>query len=133
MHCNIEAPEAAERSYRKEFGVAMAAYIVVVPVSVTLLEHHPHAWWRFLVALAPVAAVVLAAVAFVRFLSRMDELQRRIQLGALAFGFGGSGLLTFTYGWLENAGLPSLSYIWVLPLMIALWGIGVAVGHRRYR
>jgi len=65
--------------------------------------------------------------------SRMDELGQRIQLEALAFGFGAAGMLTFAYGFLENAGFPQLSYIWVFPLMIALWSIGGAIAYYRYR
>ena len=42
-------------------------------------------------------------------------------------------MLTFAYGFLENAGLPKLSYVYVLPLMITLWGIGGAIATRRYR
>jgi hypothetical protein len=88
---------------------------------------------RALIAVAPVVPTIFALFAFVRFLGRMDELQRRIQLEALGFGFGATAILTFAYGFLENAGLPRLSYIWVLPAMVALWGIGGAVAARRYR
>ena len=42
-------------------------------------------------------------------------------------------LIPFAYGFLENAGFPQLSYIWVFPVMIALWGIGGAIALRRYR
>ena len=44
--------------------------------------------------------------AFVRFLGRMDELQRRIHLEALGFAFGATAILTFAFGLMENAGLP---------------------------
>jgi len=63
----------------------------------------------------------------------MDELQRRIHLEALGFAFGATAILTFAYGFLENAGLPRLSYIWILPAMVVLWGVGAAVASWRYR
>jgi hypothetical protein len=63
----------------------------------------------------------------------MDELQRRLHLEALGFAFGASAILTFAYGLMENAGLPRLSYIWVLPAMVLLWGLGAAVASWRYR
>lgn len=85
------------------------------------------------VVLLPLVPAAFALVAYLRFLSRMDELGRRIQLEALAFAFGVAGFLTFAYGFLENAGFLMLSYIWVFPLMIVLWGIGGAVASRRYR
>jgi hypothetical protein len=89
--------------------------------------------FRAPVALLPVIPAIFALVAYLRFLSRMDELGRRIQLEALAFSSGVTGFVTFTYGFLEeNAGFSHLSYIWVFPLMIAMWGIGGAIASRRY-
>jgi hypothetical protein len=123
----------AVRSYVLEFAGAMVAYAVVLVVSILLISGHPHAAWRIPLALAPVVPVAFGMWAFIRFLGRMDELQRRIQLEALALACGGTGLLTFSYGFLENVGLPHLSLIWVFPLLIALWGLGGAVASWKYR
>lgn len=123
----------AGRSYVKEFGGAMAAYVIVLPISITVLEANPGGWWRVPMALAPVVPAIFMVWAFVRFLGRIDELQRRIHFEALALAFGGTALLTFSYGFLENAGFPHLSMIWVLPLMAALWGLSAALASRRYR
>jgi hypothetical protein len=110
----------------------MAAYVIVVLVSIKLVSGLDQPI-KTLVALTPLVPAALALYAYLRFLSRMDELGRRIQLEALAFGFGAAGMLTFAYGFLENAGFPQLSYIWVFPLMIFLWGIGGAIASYRYR
>jgi hypothetical protein len=123
---------AAGRAYTREFAVAMAAYVVAVIVTVWLTPSIDPAL-RAPFVLLPLIPSVFALRAYLRFLGRMDELGRRIQLEALAFGFGAAGMLTFAYGFLENAGLPRLSYVFVLPLMIALWGIGAAIATRRYR
>src|SRR2546428_12161250 len=122
----------AARTYPRELGLAMAAYVIVVVVSIKLFCGLDHPI-KTLVALTPLIPAVLALFAYLRFLGRMDELGRRIQLEALAFGFGAAGMLTFAYGFLENADFPQLSYIWVFPLMIALWGIGGAIASYRYR
>ena len=122
----------AARAYTRELGLAMAAYVIVVLVSIKLVGGLDQPI-KTLVALTPLVPATLALFAYLRFLSRMDELGRRIQLEALAFGFGAAGMLTFAYGFLENAGFPQLSYIWVFPLMIALWGVGGAVASYRYR
>jgi hypothetical protein len=124
--------QTAARAYTREFGLAMAAYVIVVLVSIKLVGGLDQPI-RTLVALTPLIPAALALVAYLRFLGRMDELGRRIQLEALAFGFGAAGMLTFAYGFLENAGSPELSYIWVFPLMIALWGVGGAIASYRYR
>lgn len=110
----------------------MAAYTVLVIVSVTVLNTVDSGAWRYAVAVLPVAPLVFAMRAFIRHLRRMDELQRRIQVEALALGFGATVMITLTYGFLENAGLPRLSLIWVAPLMISLWGLGSALASRHY-
>jgi len=123
---------SASFAYVREFGLSMAAYVVVLLISVSLVDRVDQPV-KTIVALVPLVPAGFALVAYLRFLSRMDELGRRIQLEALAFGFGAAGILTFAYGFLENAGFPQLSYTWVFPLMIALWGLGGAIASRRYR
>jgi hypothetical protein len=123
---------SAAKAYTRELGLAMAAYVVVVLASVKLVGGLDQPI-KTLVAVAPLVPAAFALFAYLRFLSRMDELGRRIQLEALAFGFGAAGMLTFAYGFLENAGFPQQSYIWVFPLMIALWGVGGAIASYRYR
>lgn len=126
--------KSASRLYMKEFGTAVVAYVIVLILSITLINISPNsAWWRIPLALAPVIPAVFAMIAYMRFVGRIDELQRRIQFEGLAFGFGGAGILTFSYGFLENVGFPHISWLFVFPLMIALWGIGVAIASWRYR
>lgn len=124
--------KAASTRYLIEFGGAMLAYAIVLVVALLLIEANPHAAWRIPVAVAPVVPVCFALWAFIRAFGRMDELQRRIQLDAIGFGFGATAIITFTYGFLELVGFPSVSAIWVLPLMVVLWGIGGAFAARRY-
>lgn len=128
------AMNRASRDYVIQFGGAMAAYAVVLFASIALIQHTQLALpLRGVVALAPLVPLVFALLAFVRFLRRMDELQRRIQLEALGFGFGATAILTFGYGFLENVGFPHLSYFAVLPTMLLLWGAASAVASMRYR
>ena len=127
------SPATASRAYTRELLGAMAAYVVTVLVSIKLLQSGVDPALRIPLALLPIVPATVALLAYLRFLGRMDELAQRIQLQALAIGFGAAGMLTFAYGFLENAGFPQLSYTWVFPLMIALWGIGGAIAARRYR
>lgn len=122
----------AGKAYVLQFGGSMLAYVVVLLISISIINQNPTAPWRFALALAPVIPAFFALLAFVRYLGRMDELQRRIQFEAFGLSFGATGILTFAYGFLENVGFPQINLIWVLPLMIALWGIGVAIASRRY-
>ena len=128
----MTSPATASRAYTRELAIAMAAYAVAVLVTVRLTPSVDPAF-RALFVLIPLIPSGFALRAYLRYLGRMDELGRRIQLEALAIGFGAAGMLTFAYGFLENAGFPQLSYIFVFPLMILFWGIGGVIATRRYR
>ncbi len=123
----------ATRAYLKEFGGTMLAYTIVLPLSIVLIQAHPTAPWRVPLALAPVLPVALAFWAILRAVTRMDELQRRIQFEALVVAVGGIVVLTFAYGMLQNVGLPPLNLIYITPALVAFWGIGLALASRRYR
>ncbi len=116
-----------------EFGLAMLAYLMILVGSVTVLQANPTASWRYVVAMLPVAPAALTLSIFVRALSRLDELQKRIQMQAFGFSLGATALLTFGYGFLEGVGMPHLSWTLVLPLMAILWGVGTAIFTLRYR
>jgi hypothetical protein len=116
-----------------QFLSAMGAYVILLLVSVALLNSNPTAPWRGLVAVLPAIPIILILLVVVRLIGRLDELQRRIQLDAIAFAFGATAIVTFTWGLLETAGFPHLSLIWVLLLMSALWGVATIFASRRYR
>ncbi|GHO59767.1 hypothetical protein [Ktedonobacter robiniae] len=124
----------ARNTYLKILWLPLAVYIIVLIISAVLINISPtSAWWRIPLALIPVVPAAFAMFAYMRFIRRMDELQRHIQLEGLAFGFASVGLLTFSYGFLENIGFPHVSWIYIFPLMLVLWCIGSALAARRYR
>lgn len=116
-----------------EFGLGLLAYLMVLVGVVTVLRANPDASWRYVVAVLPVAPAALTVWMFVRALARLAELQKRIQMLSFGFSLGATALLTFGYGFLEGVGMPHLSWIFVLPLMAILWGIGTAIFTLRYR
>src|ERR1700674_1979762 len=116
-----------------EIGLALLAYMMFLVGSVTILRATPDADWRYIVAVVPVPPAALVLFLFVRRLARMDELQKRIQTEAFGFSLGATALITFTYGFLEGAGMPHLNWTYILPLMAALWGVGTAIFTFRYR
>ena len=123
----------ASRRYTVQILSSMAVYTIFVTLSVRWLRHNPAAPWKYLIAVAPMLPALVVPVAVVRFLREIDELQRRIQLEALAVAFTATAVITLTYGFLQNAGLPDLSWIWVWPIMGISWVIGLAVARWRYR
>ena len=124
--------DSNHRRYIKEFGGAMAAYVIVVYVSVWLLKHRVYSPLRFLLAVLPVVPAAFAMWAAIRYFRGLDELQRRIQVEGLAFSFLATCLIALSWGFLQNAGLPHADVIWVAPLLIGLWGVGTCVAKRRY-
>ena len=89
---------------------------------------------RIAIALLQGAASGWLIVAIARPLRRYDELQRRIQLEALALAFAGTGVLGTGYGFLINAGLPEIDWgAWIWPAMAGLWAVGLVIAGRRYR
>lgn len=122
----------AGKTYMLQFGGSMVLYTAVLFLSVWLLRTLGESPWRLPAALLPMIPIGLGLAAFLRFFRVMDEMQKRIQLDALAFAFITTGLLTFSYGLLQNAGLPQVSFIAVFPMMIALWGVGSVIASRRY-
>jgi hypothetical protein len=128
-------PQSTWIVYRTQInlGLAMLAYLMVLVGSVVVLQANPEGAWRYYVAALPVLPAVVGLVIFVRAINRLDPVQVRIQLAAFAVAVAGTALITFAYGFLEGAGLPHLSPAYVLPMMVALWGVGTAFFTWRYR
>jgi hypothetical protein len=121
------------RRFAKDFGIAIVAYTLLVPTSVWLAMNNQTSWWRFVFAVLPVVPSAFAMWAAIRFFRNLDELQRRIEMEGLAFAFVGTCLLTLTWGFLQNAGIPQADIVWVAPLLIVLRAVGLQIASRRYR
>jgi hypothetical protein len=124
---------ADKKRFLKEFGTSMAGYTAMVPVSIWLVKGHEHSPLRYLFAVLPVFPSAFAMWATIRFVRGLDELQRRIHVEGMAFSFVGTCLISLTWGFLQNAGLPHADVIWVAPLLIVLWAIGLNIARWRYQ
>ena len=121
------------RRYKAEMLSAALVYLAATYASVRWLHHHPPAPWKYGIAVLPMVPMLFVLVVVLRYFRGIDELQRKIQLEALAFAFTVTVGLTLSYGFLQNAGLPQLSCIWVGAAMGLLWAVGEALARRRYR
>jgi hypothetical protein len=90
---------------------------------------------RVLIALVPVPVFIWFLWTWMKGLTEMDELQRRIELEALAFAFPIAVILLMTLGLMELA-IPlnpdDWSYRHVWALMPALYFAGLWRAKRRY-
>jgi len=124
------------RRYMKEFLPAMAAYVVVLMLSVWALRHVEATALRVLLALAPAIPVAAAARAIVRFVRGSDELDRRILLEAFALAALVLTMGAFSLGLLVMADVVRMRagavLVWILPVYCLLYGVFAAIARRRY-
>ena len=123
----------AHRRYVIQLGLAMICYGIVLIISLKLIPSVTRGWLQVLVAIAPVVPVIFVLASIVRLLSRIDEMQRRIHLEAMALAAGITALLALTCGFLENAGMPRLSGFWTFASISLLWAVFAIILQRRYR
>ncbi len=91
---------------------------------------------QILVALAPAPVFGLYLWRAIRGIRRLDELEQRIQLEALAIAYPVSLLLLMTLGLLQvvDALSPSLGeFLKIWPVVAWLYVLGVLVARKRYR
>lgn len=132
MFCSPNCTPIA-RKHRQMLLGCLAAYSILIVISLEWLQHaNPVAPWKYLIAAIPVVPALMVPVIVARAIRELDELQRRIQFEALAFGFSATAVLSLGYGFLENAGIPQLNWAWVWPLMGVCWAGGLAMARRKY-
>ncbi len=123
----------AGKVYMTRFLPAMVVAGLLLVVVVVVLNKYPAGVWRMPLVLLPLIPLLFGLHGLVHFLDQLDELQRRIQLEALATGCVGMVLLSFGYGLLQIVGFPALNWTFVLPVLTVCWGIGLIRALRRYR
>lgn len=121
------------RLYYIELFAALALYIALL-VGSNLVDDALHLTGaaRVALALVPMVGAAAAGWAVMRGIWRLDELQRRIQLDAIAISFLATALITFGWGFAEEAGAPRLSAFVVWPVMAVGWLAGLLIARRRY-
>jgi len=113
--------------------VPMALYVAVLVPSLQFLKIHPDSPWRVPVAVAPVVPIAFVVLASIRRVRKMDELAQRKYLEAGAFAYPAMIVLSITYGFLQNVGLPAVNWMYVGVAMFFLFGVGQALAWLRYR
>lgn len=125
--------DSVMKRYLREFFVTMVTYVAVIIFSSLLLNTLEDSPWRFVISLLPIIPVVFLVIVFLRYLAAIDELQQKIQLQAIGFSAGTTGLLTFAYGFLELVGFPQFPTFFIFPMMIIFWGISLSYFTRKYQ
>lgn len=125
----------AAKRYTRRFVFWMIVYSVAVLATSFVNDTYdlPRAA-TIAVALAPVVPTLFALREFLIFWRAMDEVQARINAEAILIAAGVVGFGSFAWGWVELwLRLPFIPMIWILPALIASWGIARVFVARRYR
>ena len=133
MSTSTTTPTAAGRRYAVEFSISMVAYVIVLTLSIKAIEHGLPPALKLVFALLPLIPIAFVFAAIVRYLSSIDELQRRIQIESLSLAAGSTALLAITYGFLETVGLPHVSAWYTYAAVMIAWLIAQPFVARRYR
>lgn len=119
---------------RVQLAVAFVAYVGLLLLARALLAGGTLTGpAEVAVSLLPVpAAIVLLGLAVREFMAR-DELEQRIRHTALAVSFCATLLVTFSWGFLEGAGLDPLGGFLVFGILVGGYLAGLAWANARYR
>ena len=101
-----------------------------------VLESAETPWIRVAISLAPLPAFIWFLRDFIRGLRGLDELERRIQLEALAVAFPLTMVLIMTLGLVQVAiplSLDDWSYRHIWPFLFVFYLAGLTLARRRYQ
>lgn len=111
-----ENERKAGRQYLRELFGSIAIYMALLIPSVTYGPAMDAGIVKTVVLVCPMIGFFLMIWAVARQVGRMDEYQRGVMLETFAIAAAVTAGVTFTYGFLENAGYPRLS-------MFTVWGV----------
>jgi hypothetical protein len=102
--------------YLIELGGSLAVYMALLFAALHFGRPMADSTARSLVLVSPMIGFVLMLWAIVRHFGRIDEYMRMRLLENISIAAGITAGITFTYGFLETAGLPHLSMftVWVV-------------------
>jgi hypothetical protein len=129
------APTAPSGRSRVGLAALLFAGLYILALLVAEVTALPKAA-RVAVALLAIPAFGFFLVEWIRGVRRLDELERRVQLEALAIAFPLSLVLVMALGLIQRVtplDPADWSYRHVWPFLIAFYFFGLALARRRYR
>ena len=108
-------------------------YLLVLVLALTVGKDMQPGVAQTALFVSPMIPFMLAVWAIVRQIRRSDEFIRKTTLEHIAIAAAVTAGWTFTYGFLENAGVPRLSMVTVRPVMGAAWGVLAIADNLRHR
>ncbi len=103
---------------------ALVFYIGFLTLAVSWVPQHPDSPWRYPLVILPMIPGIFIALGIVKMSAKIDEMERRILLEAVAFSFILSVIFMLSQGLLGLAGIPQLSSVENAAVMCFLVVIG---------
>jgi hypothetical protein len=129
-------PSRASRLLRHPLPWVIAWLLAYIVARGVLEQTTLDRWIRLVAALAPIPFAAVALALLVRGARELDELERRIQLEALATAFLLAVLFLMTLGLLQRVvtlKFEDWSYLHVWAMLPLLYALGLAFARRRYQ
>ena len=117
----------------RNLAMAGTLFLIFFVGSVYMINHEIGNSFQTILAFAPLIPGFLFVVALGNAISSLDELQRRIQVEAIAIGFGITALITVTFGLLGLTGTPQPNWMYVTVNMTFSWLAGKLWTRWKYR
>ncbi|WP_374359576.1 hypothetical protein [Pseudoduganella danionis] len=111
------------QQYLRELGGSIVIYMALLIPSLVYGPGMADGMAKTAALTVPVLGFFLMIWAIARQVQRMDEYQRSLTLESLSLAAAITAAITFTYGFLENAGYPRLSMFVVWGIMGSAWAI----------
>ena len=105
-----------KNAYFREMLGAVVLYGILLVVAIKVGRPMAEGVLRTLLLVSPMIGFGLMLWAIARHIGRIDEYLRQLLLESVSLGAAITAGLTFTYGFLENAGFPRLSMfsVWIV-------------------
>ena len=130
----IDLQRIKQRSQRiRPLLIPLILYIGLLALAVSWAPTMEPSIWRYVVALLPMIPGLFLAFGIVRVTSKIDEMERRILLEAVAFSFIFTLILLLSFGLLGLVGVPQPRSIYIVFMMCMLLVVGKLWGNWRYR
>jgi len=112
-----------------EFVLGFIAYGLGL-VALNLWFDPNSSYW---VVLLPAIPLLYIATAIIRYITKLDEMQRKIFIEAMAFSGLATGFTCFNYLFLRDMGAPEFKAEWTFFAMWSFFGIGMIWSSKRYQ
>lgn len=117
--------------YQREMIGAMIFYLPAVYFSKQFSKQTEDQGTLILLALAPIAPLILAIIAFFRYYNNVDERERRIMADGAAITLLVAILGVIFCGLLESFGAMNVDMNWVGAFLIIFWSLSTAFIRRQ--